>query len=156
MENIYLISRSLIICLCSQVAYWMDAELDSPRSREDTTYQRLFQPQPSFLRHRYWSVLLRRHVIHTVGPVYNSKEEKAEKAEQLASAYRTSLALALENSIRHVVSYPLFLPLFSPYTPSGIPIDLYRCLLVSYPWCDTDRAEWDQSLPRVWAWERSK
>jgi len=45
-----------------------------------------------------------RHIIHTVGPVYDSKNkvEKAEKAEQLASAYRTSLALALENSIRHV------------------------------------------------------
>ena len=62
----------------------------------------------------YWFVLLRRHIIHTVGPVYNLKtkdnsEGKAEKAEQLASAYRTSLALALENSIRHVVSYLLFL-----------------------------------------------
>jgi len=45
-----------------------------------------------------------RYIIHTVGPIYKSKsnEEKAEKAEQLASAYRTSLLLALENSIRHV------------------------------------------------------
>ena len=64
----------------------------------------------------YWSVLYRRHIIHTVGPVYNltsksNSEEKAEKAEQLGSAYRTSLALALENSIRHIVSYMLFFSL---------------------------------------------
>jgi len=43
-----------------------------------------------------------RHIILTVGPIYNSKSQEAEKAEQLASAYRTSLVLALENSIRHV------------------------------------------------------
>ena len=89
----------------------MDAELDSPRSREDTIYQRLFLGLTHFMW--YWFVFLRRHIIHTVGPVYKSKseEEKAEKAEQLASAYRTSLTLALENSIRHVVSCLLFLQL---------------------------------------------
>jgi len=45
-----------------------------------------------------------RHIIHTVGPIFKSKnkEEKLEKAEQLGSAYRTSLGLAIENSIRHV------------------------------------------------------
>ena len=59
----------------------------------------------------YWFILLRCHIIHTIGPVYDSKckEERAKKAEQLESAYRTSLALALKNSIRHVVSYLLFL-----------------------------------------------
>ncbi|KDR76348.1 hypothetical protein GALMADRAFT_247754 [Galerina marginata CBS 339.88] len=42
-----------------------------------------------------------RHIIHTVGPIYSSKE-KGEKAEQLESSYRTSLELAVENALRHV------------------------------------------------------
>ncbi|TFK21171.1 A1pp-domain-containing protein [Coprinopsis marcescibilis] len=40
------------------------------------------------------------HVIHTVGPVYGLPKE--EKAEQLASCYRTSLELAVENQLRHI------------------------------------------------------
>ena len=48
--------------------------------------------------------LLRLYVIHTVGPIYSSKE-KEERAEQLASAYKTSLEVAVENSIRHVVGH---------------------------------------------------
>lgn len=46
---------------------------------------------------------IRRHVIHAVGPVYSSKD-KEQKAEQLASCYRTSLEIAVENELRHVVS----------------------------------------------------
>ncbi|CAA7265583.1 unnamed protein product [Cyclocybe aegerita] len=42
-----------------------------------------------------------RHVIHTVGPVYSTRD-KEEKAEQLASCYKTSMQLAVENTIRHV------------------------------------------------------
>jgi len=42
-----------------------------------------------------------RHIIHTVGPIY-SPTEKEERAEQLASSYRTSLELAVENSLRHI------------------------------------------------------
>ncbi|KAF8072067.1 hypothetical protein FPV67DRAFT_1412700 [Lyophyllum atratum] len=42
-----------------------------------------------------------RHVIHTVGPVY-SPLEKEEKARQLASCYRTSLEVGVENGVRHI------------------------------------------------------
>jgi len=42
-----------------------------------------------------------RHVIHTVGPVYNSDDAEA-KAKQLASCYKTSLEVAVENYARHV------------------------------------------------------
>jgi len=42
-----------------------------------------------------------RHVIHTVGPVYSSSNVE-EKAQQLASCYKTSLQLAVENSLKHI------------------------------------------------------
>ncbi|KAK0484017.1 A1pp-domain-containing protein [Armillaria novae-zelandiae] len=41
------------------------------------------------------------HVIHTVGPIYSSKDRET-KAEQLASCYRTSLELAVKNSLKHI------------------------------------------------------
>ncbi len=48
------------------------------------------------------------HVIHAVGPVYTVRG-KEEKATQLTSCYKTSLNLAAENGIRHIVSMDLFL-----------------------------------------------
>ncbi|KAF5382197.1 hypothetical protein D9615_004251 [Tricholomella constricta] len=42
-----------------------------------------------------------RHIIHTVGPVY-SPVEVEEKARQLASCYRTSLEVGVENEVRHI------------------------------------------------------
>ncbi|KAK0211081.1 A1pp-domain-containing protein [Desarmillaria ectypa] len=42
-----------------------------------------------------------KHVIHTVGPIYSSKDIET-KAEQLASCYRTSLELAAKNSLKHI------------------------------------------------------
>lgn len=42
-----------------------------------------------------------RHVIHTVGPVYRSGDVET-KAKQLASCYKTSLNLAVENSLKHI------------------------------------------------------
>lgn len=48
------------------------------------------------------NLLIRRHVIHTVGPIY-SETFKEEKAKQLASCYRTCLELAAENELRHIV-----------------------------------------------------
>lgn len=44
-----------------------------------------------------------KYVIHTVGPVWRGGD-RGEK-EQLASAYRSSLALALENSLR-TIAFP--------------------------------------------------
>jgi len=42
-----------------------------------------------------------RHVIHTVGPIYFSPDVET-KAEQLASCYKTSLQLAVANSLKHI------------------------------------------------------
>ncbi|KDQ56999.1 hypothetical protein JAAARDRAFT_280339 [Jaapia argillacea MUCL 33604] len=39
------------------------------------------------------------HIIHTVGPIYSDPDEDAPL---LASCYRTSLELALKNSLRHI------------------------------------------------------
>ena len=44
----------------------------------------------------------RRHVIHTVGPIYSSSKADT-KAEQLASCYKTSLELAVAHSLKHIV-----------------------------------------------------
>lgn len=41
------------------------------------------------------------HVIHTVGPVYDS-DDPEECSELLASCYRRSLELAAQNSLRHI------------------------------------------------------
>ena len=43
-----------------------------------------------------------KHIIHAVGPVYSESRVK-EKAEQLASCYKTSLQIAVEHSLKHVV-----------------------------------------------------
>jgi O-acetyl-ADP-ribose deacetylase (regulator of RNase III) len=42
-----------------------------------------------------------RHVIHTVGPIYFSPDVET-KAKQLASCYKTSLQLAVANSLKHI------------------------------------------------------
>ncbi|KAG6917523.1 hypothetical protein DXG01_002270 [Tephrocybe rancida] len=44
-----------------------------------------------------------RHVIHTVGPIYSS-DAAEQKAKLLASCYKTSLEVAVENEVRHIVS----------------------------------------------------
>lgn len=77
---------------------------------------------------------LRKHVIHTVGPIYNSFD-KEEKAKQLASCYRVSLELSVENALRHVVRNEwLHYPLTSGYSIvclfSGISFYLNRYIWV--------------------------
>ena len=48
--------------------------------------------------------LNRKHVIHTVGPIYHSGDE--EKNERLLrSCYRSSLQLAVQHDLKHIVSY---------------------------------------------------
>ncbi len=44
-----------------------------------------------------------RHVIHTVGPIYNQYRERA--AELLAACYRNSLALAVKHELR-TIAFP--------------------------------------------------
>jgi O-acetyl-ADP-ribose deacetylase (regulator of RNase III) len=63
------------------------------------------------------------HIIHAVGPVYSSGE-KAERAKQLASAYRTSLAVAVENSIRHVAFPSISTGIYSYPVPAATRIAL--------------------------------
>jgi O-acetyl-ADP-ribose deacetylase (regulator of RNase III) len=46
-----------------------------------------------------------RHVIHTVGPIYDAPEEQDRAAELLAAAYRNSLALARAHGLRSL-AYP--------------------------------------------------
>jgi len=106
--------------------------------------------------------LAARHIIHTVGPIYDSKkkEERAEKAEQLASAYRTSLALAVENSIRHVAfpsistgvySYPIrdatriALNVVRSFLESDHRNELERVIFVV--WSNQDRAVYESLIP---------
>ncbi|KAG7448106.1 A1pp-domain-containing protein [Guyanagaster necrorhizus] len=42
-----------------------------------------------------------KHIIHTVGPIYSSRDIET-KAAQLASCYRTSLELAAKSSLKHI------------------------------------------------------
>jgi len=42
-----------------------------------------------------------KHIIHTVGPIYSSAD-KETKATQLASCYKTSLQVAVTNSLKHI------------------------------------------------------
>lgn len=44
----------------------------------------------------------RKHIIHTVGPIYSDSDFEL-RAKQLASCYTTSLALAVENSLKQIV-----------------------------------------------------
>ena len=50
-----------------------------------------------------WIYTRRKHVIHSVGPVYSSRNVEV-KASQLASCYKRSLTLAAENDLRSIVS----------------------------------------------------
>lgn len=55
------------------------------------------------------SSVLRKHVIHTVGPIYD-EDDADQCAKLLASCYRRSLEVAEENSLKSVVRVdPLFL-----------------------------------------------
>ena len=51
------------------------------------------------------TIRIRKHVIHTVGPVF-AKSKEEEKAEQLASCYRRCLEICMENSLKSIVSPP--------------------------------------------------
>lgn len=54
------------------------------------------------------------------------------KAKQLASCYQTSLDLALENSLRHIVSISLSLPFKSWHFSLGLSLHLHRALWLSH------------------------
>lgn len=99
------------------------------------------------------------HVIHTVGPIYN--ESRADvMAEQLASAYRQSLELAVENGLKHaafpsistgIYGYPIddathiALKTVREYldAPDGNKLD--RVIFVV--WSDRDKGVYQELIP---------
>ncbi|GLB40554.1 putative A1pp-domain-containing protein [Lyophyllum shimeji] len=100
-----------------------------------------------------------RHVIHTVGPVY-SPPEVEEKARQLASCYRTSLEVAVENEIRHIAfpsistgvyGYPIedathiALGTVRQFIESERASKLERSIFVV--WSDKDREVYERLIP---------
>ena len=52
-------------------------------------------------------IATRKYVIHAVGPQYYGSSDVKTKEEQLASCYRTSLQLAVQNSLKHIVRSPV-------------------------------------------------
>ncbi|EAU85473.2 Macrod2 protein [Coprinopsis cinerea okayama7 len=100
-----------------------------------------------------------RHVIHTVGPVYNASQPE-EKAELLKSCYKTSLEVAVENGLKHVAfpsvstgiyGYPIVDATHIAIRttreflegPDGDKLD--RVIFVV--WSNTDRETYEQLLP---------
>ncbi|KAI0787428.1 A1pp-domain-containing protein [Fomes fomentarius] len=100
-----------------------------------------------------------RHIVHTVGPIYSwSKVE--EKAAQLGSCYKTSLQLAVENSLKHIAfpsistgvyGYPI-------QDATHIALDTVRRFLdapegdsleraIFVVWSDEDKAVYESLLP---------
>jgi O-acetyl-ADP-ribose deacetylase (regulator of RNase III) len=102
-----------------------------------------------------------RHVIHTVGPIYSEKF-KEEKAEQLASCYRTSLEVAAENEIRHIAfpSISTGIYCFPIKDATRIALGTTRTFLESEQgrqienvifvvWSDLDKAVYESILPEI-------
>ena len=89
---------------------------------------------------------LSRHVIHTVGPIYNEKF-KEEKADQLTSCYRTSLELTAENELRHIVRPSFYALRIISRLSTGIPVHLDWDIFISHRRCNTYRPGHDQNVP---------
>ncbi|KAF9466492.1 hypothetical protein BDZ94DRAFT_1251037 [Collybia nuda] len=100
-----------------------------------------------------------RHVIHTVGPVY-SLSDVEEKAQQLASCYKTSLEVAVENDARHIAfpsvstgiyGYPIVaatriaLGEVRRFCDADADKKLDRVIFVV--WKDTDKAVYESLIP---------
>ncbi|KAI0346282.1 A1pp-domain-containing protein [Trametopsis cervina] len=100
-----------------------------------------------------------KHVIHTVGPIYDSSNE-ANCAKLLASCYRRSLEIAVENSLKHaafpsvstgVYGYPIedathiALAEVRQYLESNEGAKLDRVIFVV--WSDEDKLVYQRLLP---------
>ncbi|OSC98278.1 A1pp-domain-containing protein [Trametes coccinea BRFM310] len=100
-----------------------------------------------------------RHVIHTVGPIYSSSNVET-KAQQLASCYRTSLQLAVQNSLKHIAfpsistgiyGYPIqdathiALDVVRNFLDSEDGAKLERTIFVV--WSDDDKRVYENLLP---------
>ena len=85
----------------------------------------------------------RRYVIHTVGPVY-SPDAAEEKARQLASCYRTSMELAVENQVRHIVSLYLSRDASLSYPEIAKAFPSVSTGIYGYPIVDATRVALDQ------------
>lgn len=68
----------------------------------------------------------RKHVIHTVGPIYDEDEDE-QCAEELGSCYAKSLKLAIQNGLKQIVSIPPPSASFQKSTYLGVTaLDLCR------------------------------
>jgi len=87
------------------------------------------------------------HVIHTVGPVY-SDSAVDKKAKQLASCYKTSLQLAVENKLKHIAFPSISTGVY------GYPIDdaTHIALNVTRSFLDSDASKGiDRVIFVVWS-----
>ncbi|TFK45874.1 A1pp-domain-containing protein [Heliocybe sulcata] len=100
-----------------------------------------------------------RHVIHTVGPIY-SKSDVQRRAEKLASCYRTSLQLAVDNSLKHIAFPSISTGIYGyPITDAThLALDEVRRFLDSEKadtlervifvvWSDADKAVYEELIP---------
>lgn len=100
-----------------------------------------------------------KHVIHTVGPIYSSRNVDL-KAEQLRSCYHISLQLAIENSLKHVAfpsistgiyGYPIedathiALAMVRQFTDEDEGDKLERIIFVV--WSDADKKVYEKLIP---------
>ncbi|KAJ7716734.1 hypothetical protein DFH07DRAFT_861946 [Mycena maculata] len=100
-----------------------------------------------------------KHIIHTVGPVY-SRGDVETRAQQLESCYRTSLNLAIENSLKHIAfpsistgiyGYPIeaathiALDLVRRFCDSDVGSKLDRVIFVV--WSNKDKEVYETLIP---------
>ncbi|KAF8589344.1 A1pp-domain-containing protein [Ramaria rubella] len=106
-----------------------------------------------------------KYVIHTVGPIYSS-HSKSTKAAELASCYRSSLALAVDNSLRSIAfcsvstgiyGYPVYDATHIALrqtrefldSPQGNTIE--RVIFVV--WSDKDKDVYEELLPQYFPYQ---
>ncbi|KZT18118.1 A1pp-domain-containing protein [Neolentinus lepideus HHB14362 ss-1] len=98
------------------------------------------------------------HVIHTVGPIY-SKSDVERKAEQLASCYRTSLQLAVDNSLKHIAFPSISTGIYGYPITDATHLALYevrkfldsedgeKLKVIFVVWSDADKAVYEELIP---------
>jgi len=104
-----------------------------------------------------------RHIIHTVGPIY-SESDVETKAQQLASCYKTSLQLAVDNSLKHIAfpsistgiyGYPIAdathiaLDEVRRFLDSGVGDKLDRVIFVV--WSNKDKGVYEDLIPEYFS-----
>ncbi|KAI0661785.1 A1pp-domain-containing protein [Cubamyces menziesii] len=99
------------------------------------------------------------HIIHTVGPIYSTSQADV-KAQQLASCYRTSLQLAVNNSLKHIAFPSISTGIYGYPVPDAthIALDTVRRFLdtpdgdklertIFVVWSDADKRVYESLIP---------